>query len=415
MWSLGVVTLCLLTGEAIITFGELDKMTQVDIAATLASASHDYPKWKGLNVYGKDFIKKLLVMDPGKRMTAQDAINHDWFRKPASVASELDKLYDRANSFRSRRHSNTAIVEDLRDVTACEASNSKSSRRNRSIVYGSLRNKAATTSSRYFGLDQYLQPQQSHSSKTHRKMVLRALKDADTPFIDTNDHSLSNLKAGFGISAPHRPGHPSAGARVTRANGVDLEASEHKLSPTKRKRIFVGEEEYRSTQDMLPERLHHVSKARRADVCDAEELAVIEVDAHDMFGTKNGVKTRRSWEQGIGDMTPSEPDLQATASKQSPTVSLHSGETIESLEDPACSPLADGSALAPGGVMEPSRTDEGTTQQILPLARSYTLSQEDIELHDEVAKELPRLISAKIFSDAIARRIEMARTAESGL
>lgn len=38
------------------------------------------------------------------------------------------------------------------------------------------------------------------------------------------------------------------------------------------------------------------------------------------------------------------------------------------------------------------------------LSRSFSLTQDDVDLHDEVAKELPRLTTAKVFSQAIARK-----------
>ena len=38
------------------------------------------PAWNNVSENAKDFISKLLVMDPTKRMTAKDSLNHIWLK-----------------------------------------------------------------------------------------------------------------------------------------------------------------------------------------------------------------------------------------------------------------------------------------------------------------------------------------------
>lgn len=47
-----------------------------------ASYSFDSPTiWKSISKEAKDLISKLLVADPKKRYTCEEAINHPWFKK----------------------------------------------------------------------------------------------------------------------------------------------------------------------------------------------------------------------------------------------------------------------------------------------------------------------------------------------
>lgn len=183
MWSMGIITLCLLTGDAFISFDELHVMSQADIALKLATANYHYPQWRHLNCHGKDFIKRLLVLEPLKRMTAKEAVSHDWFQKPARIAMELDKLYERATAFWSRRTNTTGVVEDLPDIIRTEGW--------QSIMRGNARQKLAhkripDASSPYFSLERHLQPPGARSKSSlnsKRKRILAELKESDSPFI----------------------------------------------------------------------------------------------------------------------------------------------------------------------------------------------------------------------------------------
>ena len=52
-----------------------------------------YPKWtvKGLSEDAKDFIERLLVVNPKKRLTARQALSHKWIRNFHLSASQTDK------------------------------------------------------------------------------------------------------------------------------------------------------------------------------------------------------------------------------------------------------------------------------------------------------------------------------------
>ena len=48
----------------------------------------DQTIWDQKSKEGKDLIQKMLVVDPDKRISAQDVLNHDWFKKTHSLVFE---------------------------------------------------------------------------------------------------------------------------------------------------------------------------------------------------------------------------------------------------------------------------------------------------------------------------------------
>ncbi|KAL2014962.1 hypothetical protein VTK56DRAFT_6655 [Thermocarpiscus australiensis] len=73
LWSLGVLTYEFLVGEA--PFEDTPIMTQKRIAR----ADMTIPEW--VSKEAKDLIKKLLVLDPEKRLPLEDVQNHPWIIK----------------------------------------------------------------------------------------------------------------------------------------------------------------------------------------------------------------------------------------------------------------------------------------------------------------------------------------------
>jgi len=63
-------------------------------------ADFDYPEpyWDDISKDAKDFINKLLVVDPRKRLTAEGALHHPWLQgggvpnKPLNIKSEMTKF-----------------------------------------------------------------------------------------------------------------------------------------------------------------------------------------------------------------------------------------------------------------------------------------------------------------------------------
>ena len=405
MWSLGVITLCLLTGSPFISFEELQDMNQADIAAKLAQAGHDYPPW---SQQGKDFIKKLIVLEPLKRMTAKEAVDHDWFRKPTRIAVELDKLYERSLVFWSKRPNYIGIVEDLPDVLPKvvrpkKVLSNKGSNARRKLAH----KKVPDVASPYFSLERHLHPRgapNKSSLYSQRKRMLEDLKDAGSPFIDTTEKlergavtKLARLKSSFrlqreefdadmtGITSPiRRPTEPSStdtvietltsqlrrpiftvlkgGSIVNNGLGAGMDGMQSAIPerPT---------DEYDKTHDEIS-----ANKAQRRQPSPETGSSIRQVDACDLFGT-----------------IPIE--IKAAGAAAAERAAYDDFQSFLDNED---------EEMEYYSVESPPKTH----------TRSYSISQDDREMYDEAAKDLPKWSTAKAFSQAIAKRKQLKRSQE---
>jgi len=79
LWSLGVITYLMLSGS--LPFD--DRESEEAIAKKTVSEEPPYKGsiWKKISNEAKDFIKRLLVKNPEKRMNIKEALEHEWFKK----------------------------------------------------------------------------------------------------------------------------------------------------------------------------------------------------------------------------------------------------------------------------------------------------------------------------------------------
>jgi len=75
MWSIGVITYILLCG-----FPPFYGDTVPEIFEQIMVAKFEYPEeyWGGISKEAKNFIEKLLVVEPTKRLSAIEALKHPW-------------------------------------------------------------------------------------------------------------------------------------------------------------------------------------------------------------------------------------------------------------------------------------------------------------------------------------------------
>jgi calcium-dependent protein kinase len=59
--------------------------------------------WNGTSKQAKDLIKRMLCYEPGKRITAAECVQHDWFKtKMAPITSaNSSKVLNNLKNFRS--------------------------------------------------------------------------------------------------------------------------------------------------------------------------------------------------------------------------------------------------------------------------------------------------------------------------
>lgn len=86
MWSVGVITHLLLTGISLFR-GKDDAETLDKIKAGKFSVSMD------ISEHARDFIVKLLMLNPNNRMDVKTALNHRWIQSSDTLRSstEMDR------------------------------------------------------------------------------------------------------------------------------------------------------------------------------------------------------------------------------------------------------------------------------------------------------------------------------------
>ena len=75
LWSIGVIAYRLLSGQ--FPFFETDSK---DMDENIFSFDYDFAgaEWTHISQDAKEFIKALIVVDPGQRMNCEEALAHPW-------------------------------------------------------------------------------------------------------------------------------------------------------------------------------------------------------------------------------------------------------------------------------------------------------------------------------------------------
>jgi len=81
LWSVGVVAYILLCG-----YGPFDGDSDDEMEQNILNGTYSFPSedWKGISPEAKDFIVRLLHVEPRKRMTAERGLNHPWILRHTS-------------------------------------------------------------------------------------------------------------------------------------------------------------------------------------------------------------------------------------------------------------------------------------------------------------------------------------------
>ncbi|XP_033219698.1 uncharacterized protein LOC117174579, partial [Belonocnema kinseyi] len=90
MWSLGVTTYVLLTG-----FSPFGGETDQETFQNISLGEVDFPEelFEDVSAQAKDFVAKLLVLNPSTRMTAKQCMRHEWLRGAPTQASPHLRRY----------------------------------------------------------------------------------------------------------------------------------------------------------------------------------------------------------------------------------------------------------------------------------------------------------------------------------
>lgn len=105
MFSVGAITVMLLTGEAL-------NPVRGSHSITLPPELADPDQWSVIGKRARRFIQQLLVMDEHHRLTVDAALKHGWFTNRHHMA-EFESLYERSIKGWLPRHGPVHVFQDL--------------------------------------------------------------------------------------------------------------------------------------------------------------------------------------------------------------------------------------------------------------------------------------------------------------
>ena len=109
IWSAGVVTYILLGGHPPF-FGDSDQIEMEKIKH--GNYEFDKEHWQNVSKDAKDFISHLLQINPGKRYTAEQALNHHWITKHESELESIS-LDQSLHLMKTRHHTLKSVVNTV--------------------------------------------------------------------------------------------------------------------------------------------------------------------------------------------------------------------------------------------------------------------------------------------------------------
>ena len=108
IWALGVITYFLLCG-----YTPFDRDSDVDEMQAILNAAYEFKPddyWRGVSQDAKNFVGSCLTVDPKRRMTAHEALNHPFvarYESPIDGQRDLGPVFRK--NFNARRTLHTAI------------------------------------------------------------------------------------------------------------------------------------------------------------------------------------------------------------------------------------------------------------------------------------------------------------------
>lgn len=107
VWAIGVITYFLLCG-----YTPFDRDSNLEEMQAILVADYSFTPveyWRGVSQTARQFIERCLTIDPTKRMTAHEALSHEWIAGPESGRGEADLLPTVKKNFNARRTLHKAI------------------------------------------------------------------------------------------------------------------------------------------------------------------------------------------------------------------------------------------------------------------------------------------------------------------
>lgn len=194
LWSLGILTTTLLTGSSVVPRVELSQLSQVQLLDRLFGTPS--AQWQNVAPRALRFLRGLLILNPDMRLTATEALNHSWFKKPLSEATLLEDRYERVIRF-WRKRDDEQVIETLPSKVTVNQEDQMVK-----LAPKFRRKIPDATLSPYFGLDRHLLPR----NPSKRKTILETLNESGSPFLPEQHrpkaviaHSTARMRDAVGV------------------------------------------------------------------------------------------------------------------------------------------------------------------------------------------------------------------------
>nr|XP_033785016.1 calcium/calmodulin-dependent protein kinase type IV [Geotrypetes seraphini] len=107
MWSVGIITYILLCGFEPF----YDERGDQYMYKRILNCDYDFvsPWWDDVSLNAKDLVKKLIVLDPKKRLTTHQALQHPWVTGKAANFAHMDNAQKKLQEFNARRKLKAAV------------------------------------------------------------------------------------------------------------------------------------------------------------------------------------------------------------------------------------------------------------------------------------------------------------------
>ncbi|XP_007443799.2 calcium/calmodulin-dependent protein kinase type IV-like [Python bivittatus] len=107
MWSVGVITYILLCGFEPF----FDPRGDQYMYSRILNCDYEFvsPWWDEVSLNAKDLVRKLIVLDPQKRLTVHQALEHPWVTGKAAKFAHMDSTQKKLQEFNARRKLKAAV------------------------------------------------------------------------------------------------------------------------------------------------------------------------------------------------------------------------------------------------------------------------------------------------------------------
>lgn len=107
VWAVGVITYILLCGYEPFYDERGDQAMFRKILR--GEFTFNSPNWDNVSLNAKDLVRRMLALDPKKRITAREAYSHCWVKGQAANKQHMEETVDQMRAFNARRRLKAVI------------------------------------------------------------------------------------------------------------------------------------------------------------------------------------------------------------------------------------------------------------------------------------------------------------------